>query len=54
MQDFIDDHVRTRMETVPGVSLVNVYGGAERQVQVLLDPSFLGWLEPPLAFLLEG
>jgi multidrug efflux pump subunit AcrB len=41
MQDFIDDHVRTRMETVPGVSLVNVYGGAERQVQVLLDPERL-------------
>ncbi len=41
MQDFIDDHVRARMETVPGVSLVNVYGGAERQVQVLLDPERL-------------
>jgi multidrug efflux pump subunit AcrB len=41
MQDFIDDHVRSRMETVPGVSLVNVYGGAERQVQVLLDPERL-------------
>jgi multidrug efflux pump subunit AcrB len=41
MQDFIDDHVRTRMETVPGVSLVDVYGGAERQVQVLLDPQRL-------------
>ena len=41
MQDFIDDQVRTRMETVPGVSQVNVYGGAERQVQVLLDPERL-------------
>ncbi|MBT8121266.1 MAG: efflux RND transporter permease subunit [Gammaproteobacteria bacterium] len=41
MQDFIDDNVRPRMETVPGVSLVNVYGGAERQVQVLLDPERL-------------
>ncbi len=41
MQDFIDDHVRTRMETMPGVSLVNVYGGAERQIQVLLDPARL-------------
>ena len=41
MQDFIDDHVRARMETVPGVSLVNVYGGAERQVQILLDPERL-------------
>ena len=37
MQDFIDDYVRTRMETVPGVSLVNVYGGAERQIQVIVD-----------------
>ena len=41
MQDFIDDNVRTRMETVPGVSLVNVYGGAERQIQVLVDPERL-------------
>ncbi len=41
MQDFVDDQVRTRMETVPGVSLVNVYGGAERQIQVLLDPERL-------------
>ena len=41
MQDFIEDHVRTRMETVPGVSLVNVYGGAERQIQILLDPARL-------------
>jgi multidrug efflux pump subunit AcrB len=41
MQDFIDDHVRTRMETVLGVSLVNVYGGAERQIQILLDPERL-------------
>jgi multidrug efflux pump subunit AcrB len=41
MQDFIDDQVHTRMETVSGVSLVNVYGGAERQVQVRLDPQRL-------------
>ena len=41
MQDFIDDRVRSRMETVPGVSLINVYGGAKRQIQVLLDPERL-------------
>ena len=41
MQDFVDDQVRARMETVPGVSLVNVYGGAERQVQILIDPERL-------------
>lgn len=38
MQDYIDDNVRPRMEAVPGVSQVSVYGGAERQIQILLDP----------------
>ena len=41
MQDFIDDNVRTRMERVPGVSQVQVNGGAERQVQILIDPAAL-------------
>ena len=39
MRDFIDDNVRTRMERVPGVSRVNVRGGAERQVRVRVDPA---------------
>jgi multidrug efflux pump subunit AcrB len=38
MRDFIEDNVRTRMERVPGVSRVNVRGGAERQVRILIDP----------------
>ncbi|WP_455203124.1 efflux RND transporter permease subunit [Kaarinaea lacus] len=41
MQDFIEDNVRTRMETAPGVSSISVYGGAERQIQVLIDPARL-------------
>ncbi|MDX1569664.1 MAG: efflux RND transporter permease subunit, partial [Xanthomonadales bacterium] len=41
MRDFVDDNVRTRMERVPGVSRVNVGGGAERQVRVLIDPTRL-------------
>lgn len=41
MQDFIADNVATRMETVPGISSVSVYGGAERQIQILIDPSRL-------------
>ncbi len=41
MRDFLDDHVRTRMENVPGVSRVSLWGGAERQIQVLLDPAAL-------------
>ncbi|MEO1576928.1 MAG: efflux RND transporter permease subunit, partial [Pseudomonadota bacterium] len=39
LRDFVDDNVRTRMERVPGVSRVNVRGGAERQVRVLVDPA---------------
>jgi multidrug efflux pump subunit AcrB len=41
MRDFIEDNVRTRMERVPGVSEVRVGGGAERQIQILLDPAQL-------------
>ncbi|MEW8066095.1 MAG: efflux RND transporter permease subunit, partial [Candidatus Thiodiazotropha endolucinida] len=41
MQDFIRDHVAARMETVPGVSEISVYGGAERQIQILVDPARL-------------
>ena len=41
MRDFVDDHVRTRMEGVPDVAQVEVGGGAERQIQVLLDPEAL-------------
>lgn len=41
LQDFIEDNVATRMETVPGVSEVRTYGGAERQIQILIDPTKL-------------
>jgi len=41
MRDFIEDQVRTRMETVPGVSQVDVRGGAEREVRVLIDAARL-------------
>ena len=41
MRDFVDDYVRTRLERTPGVSEVNVSGGAERQIQILVDPEKL-------------
>ncbi len=41
MRDFVSDNVRTRMENVPGVSSVEVWGGADRQVQLLLDAAAL-------------
>ena len=41
MQDFIEDNVRTRLESINGVSQISVYGGADRQVQILIDPARL-------------
>lgn len=41
MSDFIDDRVRPRMEGVEGVSEVGVNGGAQRQLQILVDPGAL-------------
>lgn len=39
--DFIDDDVRPRMERVSGVSEVQLRGGAERQIQIYIDPAKL-------------
>ncbi|SFR66781.1 Multidrug efflux pump subunit AcrB [Marinobacter daqiaonensis] len=41
MRDFVEDRVRPRMESVPGVSEVTVGGGARRQMQVLVNESRL-------------
>lgn len=41
LRDFVEDNVRNRMSSVPGVSQVTVGGGAERQIQILLDADAL-------------
>ncbi|MEJ2288856.1 MAG: efflux RND transporter permease subunit, partial [Deinococcales bacterium] len=41
MRDFIEDNVRPRMSSVPGVSQVTVGGGAQRQIRVQIDPQRL-------------
>ena len=41
MRDFVDDNVRTRLSGVAGVSQVNISGGAQRQIKILLDPTRL-------------
>ncbi|MGD9388172.1 MAG: efflux RND transporter permease subunit, partial [Gammaproteobacteria bacterium] len=41
MYDFIDENVRPRMERVEGVSRINIWGGADRQVRILVDPAAL-------------
>jgi multidrug efflux pump subunit AcrB len=39
--DYIDDDIRPRMERVSGVSEVQLRGGAERQIQIYIDPAKL-------------
>lgn len=41
MRDFVDDNVRARLESVENVSRVNVGGGAEKQVQILVNAAAL-------------
>jgi multidrug efflux pump subunit AcrB len=41
MHDFVDDNVRPRMERVQGVSRININGGVDRQVRILVDPPAL-------------
>ena len=39
--DFIDEHVKPRFERIPGISSSNIYGGQEREMQVIVDPDAL-------------
>ena len=41
LRDFLEDHVRVQIERVPGVSEVRIWGGAERQIKVYVDPARL-------------
>ena len=38
LRDWVEEYVQTPMERVPGVSSVGLRGGAERQMQVYVDP----------------
>ena len=39
--DFADDIVRDRIERVPGVGRVDIYGGSEKELRVVVDPHHL-------------
>lgn len=41
MRDFVLDHVGTQIERVSGVAEVEVWGGADRQIQISIDPARL-------------
>ena len=40
-RDFIEDNIKSRLERIPGVASVNVFGGQEREMQVIIDPNAL-------------
>ena len=39
--DFLDENVKPRLERISGVSSANIYGGQEREMQVIVDPDAL-------------
>jgi HAE1 family hydrophobic/amphiphilic exporter-1 len=39
--DWVDDEVKPRLERVRGVAQSNIYGGREREMQVIVDPDAL-------------
>jgi len=39
--DFAEDIIQDRLERVPGVSRVNVYGGSKDQMEVIVDPDLM-------------
>ena len=39
--DFITDVVKEHLERVPGIAKINVWGGSEREIQILVDPNLL-------------
>lgn len=39
--DFAADVIKDRMERVPGIARMNIYGGSEREIQVVVDPERL-------------
>ena len=41
MYRLCDDYVKPEFERVPGVAASNVYGGREREMQVIVDPARL-------------
>ncbi|MDD5706186.1 MAG: efflux RND transporter permease subunit, partial [Kiritimatiellae bacterium] len=49
----VDEQVKYRIERVPGVAALNVYGGHEREIQVRLDADRLKSLGIPLDLMIE-
>lgn len=53
MRKIIDDQIKYRIERVPGVAALDVMGGQEREIHVLLDPDKIKALGIPLDVLMS-
>jgi HAE1 family hydrophobic/amphiphilic exporter-1 len=49
LYDFIEDFVKPAFERVPGAAASNIYGGRERELQVIVDPARLAARQVTLA-----
>ena len=47
-RQILEDQVKYRLERVPGVAAVDIYGGLEREIHVSLDPAKINALSIPL------
>ena len=52
--DFIEDVVQDRMERVPGVALVNVWGGRKRELRIVVEPQKMARFGLTIANLVEA
>ncbi len=39
--DFVEDNIKERLERVPGVGRINLFGNSEREIQIRIDPNLL-------------
>ncbi|PNU20587.1 AcrB/AcrD/AcrF family protein [Geothermobacter hydrogeniphilus] len=53
-QNFTEDFVKARFERVPGVARSNVFGGRERELQVIVDPARLSGFGLTLGDFMRG
>ncbi|TVM15027.1 AcrB/AcrD/AcrF family protein [Oceanidesulfovibrio indonesiensis] len=53
MQDILENQVRYRIERVPGVAALNIWGGLDREVHVSLLPGRIKALDIPLDRIIE-
>ena len=52
--DFLDDVVRDRLERVPGVARVNIYGVSNREIQIIVEPEQLAYYQMTVSDVLNA